>query len=114
MEVVRVYMNADLRCGIVGLKNHLQAKRVAVSQMQDTDFVFFLNRSKTQFKLLWAQNYLITYKAPKGKVTLEALQKIPLAFRNAKITGRGNSLEAVERFLNKAELEHDGTRLRVV
>ena len=70
-KIVRVYPDSDLRCGHTGLA---AACKDAQKQLKMGNFIMFLNRSQTAFKLLAPNDVLVYYRSSaRRRVVLMAL-----------------------------------------
>jgi len=79
-KLVHYFPESDLRSGHTGLAKLAQKARVSVSALNPGDFLLFVNRKQTAFKVLTANNILAHYKSPSGRVDLGAVQYMSAAF----------------------------------
>lgn len=85
-KIISVFPNSDLRCSHFGLGMKLiKAKKDPVF-FRNGNFALFLNRSQTAFKILGANNVLVHYKHPRGRVNVKAIKFIPECFHGGEFT----------------------------
>lgn len=93
-KIVRVFPNADLRNGHLGLA---KLARNHQSVLEDGNFLLFINRRQSAFKL-FTSNLVTHYRSPRGRVMVEAIRYIPEAFNGTKF----NFDKAIDLALTKA------------
>lgn len=98
--ILRVYFDVDMRMGANGLREMCKTKRLAMSHMKDTDFVLFLNRKKTSFKMLSASGYLVSFTGQKY-LTMDDIEKVPQIFGSDKSLLQGKNLDKVHEIVSK-------------
>lgn len=84
MKIARVYLDCDLRCSFDGLNALLKKDGVEIASSPG-NFVLFMNRKATAFKLLTANSYLMFYRSPSGRIALDAIQNIPEFFDGTRL-----------------------------
>lgn len=60
-RIVRVLMDADLRCAHSGLKALASARGIDLNRLKPHEHIVFLNRAKTKVKLFKNSNISQTY-----------------------------------------------------
>ena len=75
MKITRVFLNSDLRCSFDGLR--AIAKR---ARTKPDSNIIFINTSRTGFKLLSGDKYLVYYKNGQRRIPIEALRHLPEHF----------------------------------
>jgi hypothetical protein len=85
-EIVTVLAETDLRNGHQGLMQLAQKNRINVLNLEAGSFVLFLNRKQTAFKLYAANNTIVHYKHPRGRVNLGAIEYFPRIFNAGKFS----------------------------
>lgn len=82
-KIVRVFLDTNLSCSHLGLSNIAHKNNIKIDTLTNGEFIIFLNRSKTAFKLFTSNNVIIYYKSKSGRLDLNTLRYIPRVF-NAK------------------------------
>lgn len=82
-NIARVFMDCHMGWGFQGLGKVCKQAKVNLSNLGDGDFIIFLNRKCTSFKLLAGQHYLVYYKHS-GRIPLEAIRHLPSTFGGSK------------------------------
>lgn len=93
MRIARVYLDCDLRCGFEGLTK--AAKGTKVSELGKGDFVLFMNRAGTAFKILAGNQYLTYFKNGHRRIPLDAIQLLPEYFDGQRLDMVGAVKETV-------------------
>ncbi len=79
-RIVRVFPDTDLRNGHYGLAKVLAKHKITAGEIMHGEFVMFLNRTQTAFKLYAANNTLVYHKHSRGRINLEAIKYFPEVF----------------------------------
>lgn len=77
-NLIKVFPNSDLRCSHKGLG--ILAGKSDPKTLDAGNFLLFINRSQSAFKMLAAGNVLVHYKSPRGRVHIDAIQYLPHCF----------------------------------
>lgn len=82
-RIIRVFTNADLRCGHDGLASLARKHAHDPRTLLPGEFFIFLNTQKTKFKLMAAHDVIAYYRSPGNRrIELAALQYIPKVFES--------------------------------
>lgn len=117
MAIAQVFFDQDLRYGIDGLRIILKKKKIAIQALKNTSYVLFLNRRRNQCKMISFSDrgsYLTTFKANKGRMTLEDIKLLPVLYKN---TGFINTKmeNQIGEFLNHGvNVYTEGAELKVI
>lgn len=84
-EVIRVYPDSDLRSGHDGLRKSLRKDGRDPETLDNGQFYLFINRRQSAFKMFAANNTLVHYKSPRGRVDLRTIQFIPQCMSGGKL-----------------------------
>lgn len=85
-KIISVFPNSDLRSSHKGLSIlAVKAKRKNSNELLNGEFHLFLNRSQSMFKMLAANNVLVHYKSPRGRVDIQTIQYLPECFNGGKL-----------------------------
>ena len=112
-NILQCFVDADLRCGHLGLTALAKKNGVKVGDLAPGEYVVFINTRRTRVKIYAASNVIAYLNAPRGvSIDLRVIQQIPRAF-----TGSGalNYDKALENLLNsklsqQANLIQENTR----
>ncbi len=96
-SLVSVFPNTDLRAGHRGLGLLAIKNKRDPSRLDNGEFLLFINRGQTMFKLFTANNIVIHYKSPRGLVDIRTIRYIPECFA----AGTFNYNKALELVLKK-------------
>lgn len=83
-SIISVFPNADLRCGHTGLAITAADGNKSADNLKPGQFLLFINRKQTAFKLLAFNNTLVHYRSPAGRIDLRAIQYLPQCFTAGK------------------------------
>lgn len=77
-RIIQFFPNADLRCNHQGLTQLAKKSRVNPGKLKKGEYAVFMNRLRTQLKILTWQNLLINYKHTAGEfIDLQTIKEIP-------------------------------------
>jgi hypothetical protein len=79
-RILRVFINCDMRNSFNGLRKLAAKHEVKVNALKEGDFVIFINTARTKLKALGSGDVLC-YVAKDHKISLDAIQYIPAAFK---------------------------------
>ena len=100
-RLISVFPNTDLRSGHAGLtKVALKAKR-DVSKLEPGNFILFINRNQSAFKMFASNNMVVHYKSPRGRIHIDAIQYLPACFNGEKLNYNKALGMALEKTLGK-------------
>lgn len=80
-SIITVFPEADLRNGHPGLRMLAAKRRIDTQMIEPGKFVMFLNRRQSAFKLFAANNTIVHYKHPRGRILLETIKHFPECFQ---------------------------------
>lgn len=83
-KIARVFLDVHMGQNFQGLTKLMMKEKIDARSLGFGDFVIFLNRACTAFKLLAGNSYLVYYKN-KGKIPLEAIQYLPASFGGSEL-----------------------------
>jgi hypothetical protein len=89
-KIISVFPETDLRKGHLGLR---ELYKKDISKM-GSNFVIFINRKQTAFKLLNG-NLVVHYRAPFGRIDINTIQFLPYCFDATGAFNYNKALEAV-------------------
>ena len=98
--VIRVFLNADLRCGHDGLTAMAKKEKINLAELEYGQFTVFINSKKDKLKVYAQNDVLAYYRSPHGRLEMRAIDKIPMAFR-----GYGFQFEDAVKKVLLSELE---------
>lgn len=81
MAIAKVFFDINLAMGIPGLTQVAKKQGVLGKDLLAQDFLLFVNRRKTQCKIMWSAKYLLQVRKADGKLTLKDLTLIPQYFK---------------------------------
>jgi len=81
-KIIQVFLNSDLRASHNGLDLVAKKNNVETELIEDGQFLVFINRSKTMFKIFAANNTLVFHKSRSGMIDLRAIEELPKVFRS--------------------------------
>lgn len=84
-DVIRIYPSSDLRSGHSGLTKVLAKDGRDPATLEAGQFFLFINRAQSAFKMFAANNTVVHYKSPRGRVDIRAIQYIPHCFSGGKL-----------------------------
>ncbi len=96
-KIVTVFPETHLGLGHLGLGLLAKKRRLDVKALEPGQFVLFLNRAQTAFKLFCASNTVVYYKHARGRLSMEAIQHFPSVFE----AGEFSYDKALEKVLAK-------------
>ena len=76
-KVVRIFLDADLRCQHKGLASAAKKESVDVRKLPIGEHVMFINRKRNKLKMYSAGEIVAYLRLPKGVLDLRALGRIP-------------------------------------
>lgn len=79
-RIVRVFLNADLRCGHDGLAALAKKESIDVKKLPPGEYVIFLNAAKDRVKVYAASNVVAYHRSESGRLEMAAIARIPQAF----------------------------------
>lgn len=83
--IIRVFQEVNLVRSHQGLTEIAAKHQINLSKLSVGEYVIFLNRAKTAFKLFAAENVIAYYRHPKNhRIDLRAIQFIPQVFQSKK------------------------------
>lgn len=84
-QIVRVFPETNLINGHLGLSKIAKDAKVDVNTLKDGEFLIFINKRQSAFKLYAAKQILVYYRHPKQhRMELQAIQYIPQIFQAKK------------------------------
>lgn len=85
-QILRVFLNADLRAGHDGLTTLAKDQKLDVKAIEPGSYIIFLNRRRTILKLYCSGNVIAHLKLPQGQhIDLKTIQYIPRCFNGKAI-----------------------------
>lgn len=78
--IARVFLDVHMGMNFDGLSRLMIKEKLDIRKLGKGDFVIFLNRKCTAFKILAGNSYLVYYKNKNRKIPLEAIQYLPASF----------------------------------
>lgn len=80
IKIVQVFLGADMRCSHHGLAELAKQNKIDVHNLEQGEFVLFVNNEKNKLKL-YATNNIIAYLAlEKGHIDMRTIALIPKSF----------------------------------
>lgn len=81
MNIARVFFDVHMGQSFQGLSRLLHKNKIDPRTLGVGDFVIFINRAGTAFKLFAGNTYLVYYKnEDRHKIPLDAIQYLPASF----------------------------------
>lgn len=80
MNIARVFFDVHLGQSFEGLGLLMKKNKIDPRTLPNGDFVIFINRKATAFKLLAGASYLVYYKNGNRRIPLDAIQHLPASF----------------------------------
>ncbi len=78
--VIRIFPATPMYYSHRGLKEIAKESRVNLETLESGEFVLFLNKAQTAFKLFAANNTIVYYRHARGSINMEAVRYIPSVF----------------------------------
>jgi hypothetical protein len=88
MAVVKVYLDVSMGLGIPGLTKLLEESGIAVHHAPVDTMWMFLNRNRTQIKILWGGVYMLHLRKSSDPWSIEELKRIPSFFKQSLLSGK--------------------------
>jgi hypothetical protein len=85
MSIVKVFLDMPTQYGIPGLTKVLLQNNIVLAAVPSGTMFMFVNRKRTQVKILWDSEYLLHLRKDRDPWTIEELKKIPMFFKNTMI-----------------------------
>lgn len=89
-RILHIFWDVDMRCGHHGLNDIARKEKKSVDTLKPGDFLCFINANQDKIKVLApiegeenTLGVLGSYRSPKGRIGMAALQYIPHAFGDA-------------------------------
>ena len=79
-KVVRVFFDADMRGQHKALSEMATKARVKTDNLANGQYVVFVNRAKDRIKIFASNNIIAYYKSPSGRIDMNTIALIPMAF----------------------------------
>lgn len=79
-NILHYFPNSDLRSSHRGLTLLAAKHKVRVETLASGSFVLFINRKRSQFKILTSSHIIAHYKSPHGSIDMGVLNYLPHAF----------------------------------
>ncbi len=98
-RLVSFFMESDLRKGHDGLTKTAKKNGVDVTTLQPGEFVIFINRKVSAFKMYGHGESILYYRPKGGRLELKTIQHIPSVFK----AGRLDYNEALSKVFEKYE-----------
>lgn len=84
-QIIRVFFDTHLGNGHDGLAKLASKEKIDVKNLNVGEYVVFINRDKSAFKL-YATSFTVAHlRLPKGKIDLNTIAKIPTFFNGHEI-----------------------------
>lgn len=96
MRVIRVFLETSMSNGHKGLSQIAHQHRIDVRKLPPHEYVVFVNRQKTAFKLFAPGNVVAHYRGAR-QIDLRTIQHLPQVFNG----GRLNYDKAVAKVLER-------------
>src|ERR1700722_7133787 len=78
-SIARVFLDVHMGQNFQGLTRLMVKEKIDPRKLGVGDFVIFINRKSTGFKLMAGNSYLVYYKSNR-QIPLEAIQYLPASF----------------------------------
>ncbi len=98
-KIIRIFSDVDLRNGHDGLNSLAAEKKIKLNDLADGEFVFFLNAKKDKIRIFCSRDAFISWRSPSGKIRMEMLKELPLAFNGREFDFRGAMRKSLEKSL---------------
>jgi hypothetical protein len=79
-QLISVFPRTDLRCGHDGLTTLARKAKRDPSTLAPGQFMVFINNSQSAFKMFAANNTLVYYRSPRGRIDINTIRHIPNCF----------------------------------
>lgn len=80
-EIIRLCLNADLRCSHDGLSSMLKSSfKIDTAKLEAGEYVVCVNSAKTIVKIFTGGNNICHHKSRKGAIDMRTLKEIPRFF----------------------------------
>ncbi len=96
-RLMNFFFDSDLRSGHTGLTKVAKKNRINTDSLQPGEFVIFINKALSAFKLYGSNNTLVYYRSPRGRIDLNTIQFLPQVFN----AGQLNYSKALELAFHK-------------
>jgi hypothetical protein len=81
-KLLKFYFEADLRAGHDGLRKKY---KLDPDSFASGDFIIFINKRLSGFKLYGSNNTIVYYRSPRGRIDLNTIQFLPQVFNAGKL-----------------------------
>lgn len=96
-RVIHYFPNTDLRCNHKGLGELARKAKIVTMVMGAGEFLLFVNRRQTGFKLLAPNNVLVYQKVTSGRLHPRVFTLLPKYFNGGELDFQGATREAITR-----------------
>ena len=94
-KIVRIFLDADMRCQHDGLADMARKKNIDIRQLPFGEHVFFVNKAKNRLKMYSSGNVIGYLRLYKGVLDMRALARIPMVYGSTVELKYNKSLKAV-------------------
>lgn len=84
-SLVSVFPNTDLRSGHFGLRKLSLKFKKNPEILEKGQFLLFINRAQSAFKMYASNNTLVHYKSPRGRIDIRTIEHLPECFNGGQI-----------------------------
>ena len=99
--IISYFPDVHMGLGHQGLSDLARKHKRSVDKLEAGDFLLFMNRSQTAFKLYAAGNVIAYYKSTRGRIEPSTITMLPKYFNGTRIDYDGALKEAVEKSLRR-------------
>ncbi len=85
-NIVTVIPETHMGSGHTGLTALAKRHKIFVGDLSPGEFVLFLNRAQTAFKLFASNNVVVHYKHERGLINIDVVKFIPRVFNSGKFS----------------------------
>lgn len=83
-KIIRVFFDVDMRNGLDGLNRVATEHKLNLAELDQGEFVVFINSSKTILKLFATKDMYAHYRSPSGRIDTRMIQYIPTVFNGTR------------------------------
>jgi hypothetical protein len=111
-SIVNVFPNTDLRSGHDGLRKIAVKSKKNPGELQNGEFLLFINKAQSAFKMFAANNTIVHYKSPVGLVDIRAIEYLPSCFNGGTLNYDVALAKVLEKTLGKRFIKEESEPIR--
>ena len=102
-KLVHYFKDADMRCTHKGLTMMARKSRINPDRLGASEYLLFVNRAQTMFKLLGPNNVMVHVRSSTGRLDLRTLQYLPSNFSGENFSYKQALKKVIEKDFKKRQ-----------